>query len=135
MATVTLTWRGRLQLAQVAREARLLDEKTRREIKEAQRQRRIALWKEIYAASNIYEEISNRLRQLRQDAAEAYPGELEHCWELLPLALDEVRIAEAEYIRAFNVEEIPVSGGGYSRALKDPSGERTKKRKAGGMPR
>jgi hypothetical protein len=103
-------WRGDV----TREERRQLDERTAKvryereqgeQAKEAERLRRLELRDEIHTTAAIQREISDRLSELRRGASETYEGEQEHCWEVLSLALDDLRSTQAEYMRACGFSE------------------------------
>lgn len=53
----------------------------------------------LYRIEEIYRESSTRLSELRQGATPAFPDEEETLWDILGLALDEIRSAETAYVR------------------------------------
>jgi hypothetical protein len=53
----------------------------------------------LYRIEEIYCESNTRLSELRQGAAEAFPGEIETHWNILALAQDEIREAEEDFVR------------------------------------
>jgi CHC2 zinc finger len=69
-----------------------------------QRAKIIATRDEIHCTVDIYQEISDRLGELHRGARETYEGEQEHCWEVLALALDDLRISEDEYCNLCGLE-------------------------------
>jgi DNA primase len=93
---VGLTREGRLQLAEAAREVERR-RAAREEAEHAERRRRLALRDEIHAIAAIYQEASDRLSELRQGASPVYQDEEQHCWDILSLALEDLRMAETEY--------------------------------------
>lgn len=71
---------------------------------DAERQRRLQLRDEVHTAARLQREASDRLRELRQGAIPASEVEEEVCWDLMVLALDDLRDCEAEYCRAVGLE-------------------------------
>jgi len=61
---------------------------------------RLQARKELEAARQFYDEHNSRLTELRRGAPERFPGEIERCWELLPLALESERMDESAYCLA-----------------------------------
>jgi hypothetical protein len=89
-------------------ERRELDERTAKvryereqaeQAKAIERARLTALRDEIHTTGAIYREANDRLSELRRGASEAYEGEQEHCWAVLALALDDLRLSEQEYMQ------------------------------------
>ena len=89
-------------------ERRELDERTAKvryeceqaeQAKDIEHARLTVLRNEIHTTAAIQREISDRLSELRRGASEAYEGEQEHCWAVLALALDDLRLTEQEYMQ------------------------------------
>jgi hypothetical protein len=89
-------------IRRLAEQARERDRQRQLELtREAeQRRRRLELCDEIHAMVAIQRETSDRLSELERGAPEVYPDETEHCWSLLSLCLQELRMTETAYCMA-----------------------------------
>jgi CHC2-type zinc finger protein len=67
-------------------------------------QQRIALSDEIHTTARIQGETSDRLSQLLQGATPANDDEAKHCWAVLSLALDDLRITKKNYMKLAGLE-------------------------------
>jgi hypothetical protein len=83
--------------AQQIREREVADQR-----KEDEGNRRLALRDEIHITADIQRRVSTRLSELMM--AENFLDEQETCWELLSLALDDLRSSEAAYMYACGLE-------------------------------
>ncbi len=98
-------WRGdvtreqRRQLDERAAKTRY-DRELQEQAKARERARRLKLRDEIHTTGAIYREANDRLSELRQGAPEGYEGQQEHCWAVLALALDDLRLTEQQYMQA-----------------------------------
>ena len=95
----TLTREGRMQIAEAERQRQAKEQATAND-----RQRRLRLRDEILVVAAIYREANDRLAELGQGAAPAYEGEAEHCWAVLALAHEDLRLTELEHSRAAGLE-------------------------------
>jgi hypothetical protein len=64
----------------------------------------IELRSEIHADVAIQAETSTRLSELLNGATPRYPEEVEHCWSVVSLVLDDLRETEAEYMAMAGLE-------------------------------
>jgi hypothetical protein len=64
----------------------------------------LTLRAEIHTDVAIQADTSTRLSQLLSGAAPHYPEEVEHCWSVLSLALDDLRQCEADYMAMLGLE-------------------------------
>jgi hypothetical protein len=89
------------QAAARARERDLASEAKARE-----RARCIAIRDEIHLLVEIQSDVSSRLSELLKGGAPAYDNEVEDCWSVLSLALDDMRLTESEYLRTCGLIEV-----------------------------
>ena len=61
---------------------------------------RIRWRNELETSMGLYRQTNRRLAELARGAAEAYEGEREDCWALLPLLLQDIRLSEKLYAEA-----------------------------------
>jgi len=59
---------------------------------------------EIHTLFAIQAETSTRLSELLSGAAPDYPNEVEHCWSILSLVLDDLRQTETDYMLKADLE-------------------------------
>ncbi|MGA8308851.1 MAG: CHC2 zinc finger domain-containing protein [Terriglobales bacterium] len=67
---------------------------------------RIQLRSEIHVTARIQRETSDRLSQLLLGATPAHDDEAEHCWAVLSLAADDLRLTEHEYMKVAGMEYV-----------------------------
>jgi hypothetical protein len=70
-----------------------------------ERAERFALRDEIHCLTQVQQQVSDRLSELRQGATPICDDEEERCWHVLSLALDDLRSTEAEYMRVSNMQD------------------------------
>jgi CHC2 zinc finger len=70
---------------------------------QVERQHRLRLRNEIHTTARIYSETNDRLSVLRQEAAPA-EKQIEPCWAVLSLGLDDLRSCEQEYMEIIGLE-------------------------------
>lgn len=66
----------------------------------------IQLRNEIHLLVVIQAETSTRLSELLVGATQDYPDEVEHCWAVLSLVLDDLRQTEADYMAKAGLEYV-----------------------------
>jgi len=87
--------------------ARLRREREQAELaaqREAERRGRLELRDEIHLTARIQRDTRRRLSELLKGSRESYPGETETSLAILASAEDDLRITEAEYMRAAGLE-------------------------------
>ena len=74
------------------------------QIKDVERIARVALREEIYSLVKIQVDVSERLTELLRGAAPAHENEIENCWSVASLVLDDLRETEFTYMAMIGME-------------------------------
>jgi hypothetical protein len=87
---------------------RQLERERAEEAKREERSRRLNVRDEIHFLAGIQRETSGRLAELQKGAAPEYEGEAEHCWEVLALVLEDMRLTEQQYMELCRFPEVAI---------------------------